>query len=250
MPFESTIEAFARALSDPARPAPPQTLGREGRPDARRFAVYRNNVAVGLIGAIEARYPIVRRLVGDEFFRAMARAFVAAEKPRSPLLIHYGDDFADFVARFEPAREIAYLPDVARLESAWVEAYHAAEAPALVLAALGEVDPDDFGALRFFPHPAARLLRFSHPAASIWAAHQGAGEPRPPEVWRAEDALVSRPEADVVARILPPGGYEFARALFAGARLAEAAEKSAGEGFDPGSHFVGLLEAGAIRSIR
>ncbi len=47
MPFEATIDAFARALSDPARPAPPQTQGREGRPDARRFAVYRNNVAVG-----------------------------------------------------------------------------------------------------------------------------------------------------------------------------------------------------------
>ncbi len=96
--------------------------------------------------------------------------------------------------------------------------------PALALAALGEIDPGDFGGLRFSPHPAARLLRFSHPAASIWAAHQGAGEPRPPEAWRAEDALVARPEADVLVRILPPGGYEFARALFAGATLAEAAE--------------------------
>jgi hypothetical protein len=250
MPFETTIDVFARALGDPARPAPPQTLGREGRPDARRFAVYRNNVAVGLIGAIEARYPVARRLVGDAFFRAMARAFVAQEKPRSPVLIHYGADFPDFVARFEPARAIAYLPDVARLENAWVEAYHAAEAPALTIAALGEIDPGDYDGLRFSPHPAARLLRLSHPAASIWAAHQGAGEPRPPEAWRAEDALIARPEADVLVRILPPGGYEFARALFAGATLAEAAEAPAREGFDPGSHVVGLLEAGAIETIR
>ena len=49
-----------------------------------------------------------------------------------------------------------------------------------------------------------------------------------------------------MARILPPGGYDFARALFAGATLAEAAETSAGEALDPGSHIVGLLEAGAI----
>jgi hypothetical protein len=250
MPFESTIDVFARALSDPARPVPPQTMGREGRPDAHRFAVYRNNVAVGLIGAIEARYPVTRRLVGDAFFRAMARAYVAEEKPRSPVLIHYGAGFADFVARFEPARAIAYLPDVARLENAWVEAYHAAEAAPLALAALGEIDPGEFGALRFSPHPAARLLRFSHPAASIWAGHQGAGEPRPPESWRAEDALVTRPEADVLVRVLPHGGYEFAFALFAGATLAEAAETSADEGFDPGSHVVGLIEAGAIERIR
>src|SRR5271168_3022300 len=112
MPFEATIDAFARALSDPAGRPPPQTLGREGRPDARRFAVYRNNVAVALIGAIEARYPVVRRLVGADFFRAMAGAFVAAHRPRSAVMIHYGADFASFIATFEPAREIAYLCDV------------------------------------------------------------------------------------------------------------------------------------------
>jgi len=250
MPFEPTIQAFAQALGDPARPVPPQTKGREGRPDARRFAVYRNNVAVGLIGAIEARYPVARRLVGDAFFRAMARAYVAEEKPRSPVLIHYGAGFPDFVARFEPAREVAYLADVARLENAWVEAYHAAEAAPLALAALGGIDPNDFGALKFAPHPAARLLRFSHPAASIWAAHQGPGEPRPPEAWRAEDALVTRPEADVLARILPPGGWEFASALFAGASLGEAAQACACDGFDSGCHVVGLIEAGAFQSFR
>ena len=66
------------------------THGRMGAPDARRFAVYRNNVAVGLIGALEARYPVSRRIAGDDLFRAMARAFVRAHKPRSPVMIAYG----------------------------------------------------------------------------------------------------------------------------------------------------------------
>ena len=249
MPFDATLEAFAQALRNPASPPPPQTLGREGRPDARRFAVYRNNVAVGLIAAIEARYPIARRVVGDEFFRAMARAYIAEEKPRSAVLIHYGASFPDFVARFEPAREIVYLADVARLENAWVEAYHSAEAAPLPLAALAAVDPAQFDALRFSPHPAARLLRFAHPAASIWAAHQGPGKPRPPEDWRAEEALVVRPEADVTVRVLPPGGWAFASALFAGAPLGAAAEAGGDEDFDPGAHLVGLIEAGALLSI-
>jgi hypothetical protein len=69
MPFSSAIDAFAEALTDPKRAPPAGTMGREGGPDARRFAVYRNNVAVALIGAIEARYPVTRRLVGDAFFR-------------------------------------------------------------------------------------------------------------------------------------------------------------------------------------
>jgi hypothetical protein len=249
MPFDATIAGFARALVDPARPAPAATQRRDGRSVERRFAVYRNNVAVALIGALEARYPVVRRLVGDDFFRAMAGAYVATEKPRSPTLIAYGDGFPTFVAGFPPAGAIPYLADVARLENAWVEAYHSAEADALGLDGLAAIAPGALETLRFRPHPAARLLSFAHPAASIWAASQADGEPRPPEVWSAEEALVTRPDADVFVRALPPGGFAFAAALFSGASLGEAAARAAADGFDPGAHLVGLIEAGAFQSL-
>ncbi len=180
MSFETTISAFARALADPASPAPAATLGRHGRPDSRRFAVYRNNVAVGLTRALEARFPVTRRLVGDEFFRATASAFIAVCKPRDAVLIRYGAEFPDFLATFPAARELTYLPDVAAFENAWVEAYHAAEAEPLALSALSAVAPERLELLRFVFHPAARLLRFATAAASIWAAHQSEGEPAPP----------------------------------------------------------------------
>jgi len=249
MPFEATIASFAGALVDPSRPAPAATQRRDGRSVERRFAVYRNNVAVALIGALEARYPIVRRLTGDDFFRGMAGAYVAGEKPRSPALMLYGDGFPAFVAGFPPADAIPFLADVARLESAWIEAYHAAEADALGLEALTAIAPGALEALRLRPHPAARLLRFTHPAASIWAAAQSADEPRRPEVWAAEEALVTRPDADVFVRVLPPGGFAFAAALFSGASLGEAATIAAADDFDPGAHLIGLVEAGAFRSV-
>jgi len=69
-----------------------------------------------------------------------------------------------------------------------------------------------------------------------------------PEGEGAEDALITRPEADVRVRVLPPGAYDFAVRLGAGATLAEAAEVLG----DPqafGTHLVGLVEAGAFRSI-
>src|SRR6516225_2891540 len=98
MPFETTLRAFAAALGEPSAPPPAMTRGRGGAPDARRFSVYRNNVAVGLIGALEARYPASRKIAGDEVFRVIARAFVRAEKPRSPVMIAYGEDFPEFIA--------------------------------------------------------------------------------------------------------------------------------------------------------
>ncbi|MGD0723375.1 MAG: DNA-binding domain-containing protein [Roseiarcus sp.] len=249
MPFSQTIEAFARALADPTRAPPNQTSGREGAPDARRFAVYRNNIAVSLIGAIEARYPVARRLVGAEFFRAMARVFVGQIKPRSAVLLDYGADFPDFIEAFEPARELVYLPDVARLENAWVEAYHAAEDSPLTLAALAGVDPEKLADATLTFHPAARLLRSDHPAASIWAGHQGDSEVRPPDHWVSEATLVTRPDAEVRVRILPVGAFPFARALRDGATLRRALEAVEVEDFDPGGHLVGLAEAGAISSI-
>ena len=136
MSFETTIRAFAAALGEPSAPPPAMTHGRMGAPDARRFAVYRNNVAVGLIGALEARYPVSRRIAGDELFRAMARAFVRAHKPRSPVMIAYGGEFPNLwpiiLRRLDGsvAAASSRLPDVARLENAWVEAYHAEDASA------------------------------------------------------------------------------------------------------------------------
>ena len=240
MSFEATISAFARALADPT--APPAG-------DARRFAVYRNNVAVGLIRNLEARFPVTRRLVGDEFFRGMAGAFVVREKPRTAVMIHYGAEFPAFVRRFAPAAELPYLPDIAALENAWAEAYHAAEAEPLPAAALAEIAPERLEGLRFAYHPAARLLEFATPAASLWAAHQGEGEPRPPEVWAPETALVTRPHADVQVLRLPEGGFAFAAALRDGATLGEAAAPLIASGGDPGAHLVGLIQSGAIAAL-
>src|SRR5208282_6505876 len=113
MAFETTTSAFAAALADPAASPPATTRGRLGVPDARRFSVYRNNVAVGLIGALEARYPASRRIAGDDAFRGLARAFVRAVKPRSPVMIAYGEDFPEFLAAHAGVEPC--LPDVARL---------------------------------------------------------------------------------------------------------------------------------------
>ena len=243
MPFESTVAAFAAALSDPSAPPPAGTRGRQGAPDARRFAVYRNNVAIGLTGALEARYPVARRIVGPDAFRAMARAFIAAHKPRSPVLIAYGEAFPDFVA----AHGADGLADVARVENAWVEAYHAEDAWAADLADLAALDAEALPDARLALHPAARLLKLATPGASIWASHQNGAEPAPPPE-RGEDVLVARPDADVTVRILPPAAFVFARRLEEGATLAEAAAALP----DPdefGTHLVGLIAAGAVASI-
>jgi hypothetical protein len=252
MRLEASIQAFAAALADPLSPPPPATQGRLGIPDARRFSVYRNNVAVGLIGTIEARYPVSRRIAGDAIFRTIARAFVRERRPRSPVMIAYGEDFpgfaADFLAPMEASASLAALPDVARLENAWIEAYHSADRVAASLADLAGLSSDALGETRVVLHPAARLLSFTTPAASLWGACQAEGA-LPAVTPRAEEALVTRPDMDVRVLVLPPGGYVFAVSLGEGATLAEAARAADDPDFEFGAHLVGLVESGAVESF-
>ncbi|MDJ1157937.1 DNA-binding domain-containing protein [Chelatococcus sp. SYSU_G07232] len=248
-PTLSEIQAaFAAALVDPALPVPDGLCGPGGGPAARRFAVYRNNVVVGLTEALRARFPVTDRLVGPEFFGAMARAYVAAHKPASPLLMHYGDDLPDFIAAFEPAAIIVYLADVARLEAAWSQAYHAAEAVPIGIAALAAIPTDELASVHLTLHPSLRLLHSAHPVASIWAAHQTDGPVMPPEPWEPEDVLVVRPEAEVLVHRLPAGGLAFLAALEAGAPLGVAVERAtaAAPAFDLPRNLAGAFEAGAV----
>jgi hypothetical protein len=237
--------AFAGALMDPVLPLPAGILGRHGESDARRFAVYRNNVVVGLVEALASRFPVVQRLVGEDFFFAMARCYAVETRPASPLMMEYGGSFPNFIAGFRPAAEVPYLADVARLERAWGEAFHAAEAVPIAISVLPQVG---LGGMAFELHPSARLVRSLHPVGTIWAAHQGEEEPRPPEAWTPEDLLVVRPEAEVLVHRLPPGGGAFVAALIAGRTLGEAVATACAESadFDPAQALAGLFRAGAV----
>jgi hypothetical protein len=241
---------FAAAIADPAQPIPQGLTSARGAPDRLRFAVYRNNVHVSLVEALAKAFPVTRRLVGEEFFRAMARAYVSERKPDSPILITYGWRFPDFVADFLPAARLAYLPDLARLERAWLQSYHAAEAEPLDAGEVLGQAPDVLLGLRFSAHPATRLVRSNHAIGSIWAAHQ-AETVKPVETARPEAVLLTRPHAEVRATVLPEADIHCAARLLDGTPLGEAAgEALAGNpDFDAGRALSGLLALGTFSQM-
>ncbi|MBZ9790251.1 DNA-binding domain-containing protein [Rhizobium sp. 3T7] len=251
MDFAASQTAFADALLHADRPVPDGITTARGEADAARFAVYSNNVFVGLSKALAQHFPVTERLVGSEFFVAMARAYAQDHKPASPLIIEYGGDFPDFIASFQPASKLAYLPDVARIEAAWMRAYHAVDAAPLDLAVLAAVAPERLADLRLVPHPSAGLIRSDCPVGSIWSAHQQETV-TPVADWRPQDVLVVRPEMTVNVHILPPQDAVFATCLFNAATLGAAAEAAfaAGPAFDFGTALIGLASLGAFRALQ
>ncbi|MBI2718412.1 MAG: putative DNA-binding domain-containing protein [Rhizobiales bacterium] len=244
---------FGSALLDPARPLPWGLVGPDGEPSLRRFSVYRNNVVVGLIDALKDAFPAVHRIVGDEFFKGLAHAYVVQEPPASPILLDYGAGFPSFIGKFEPAAVLPYLPDVARIERAWMEAYHAPEAASLDLAGLTALAPDDFIDIGFSLHPSLRIVRSPFPALTIWRMNTGDDEPALVDLASGgEDALIVRPAAEVEVRRMPPGGAEFVEQLAAEASVGEALRAAArcDEEFDLAANLAGLFEAGALTGWR
>jgi hypothetical protein len=189
--------------------------------------------------------------MSGEFFGAMARQFVMQHPPRSPLLAQYGDDFADFIATFGPARDLPYLADVARLEAARTRAYHAEDATPLGADDFAVIDADALGDIRLQPHPSAAILRSPFPIVTIWAMNSGELEPRPIELGQGEDALVVRPHLDVEIRALPPGGAVFLRSLADGQPLRDAIAAAFADhaGFDLTGSLAGLIGSGVVCTI-
>ena len=246
--FAAVQKEFADALLDPDRPAPDSITSHTARHPQKRFAVYRNNVIAGLINALRSKFPVAERIVGDEFFVAMARLFVSAHPPRSKILHRYGDDFGDFIAAFPPAAGLPYLADIARLEAARTRAYHAADAAPLPASAFAGVDPDAIGAMRVAMHPPLEILRSRHPVVTIWSMNAGESELKPIDDTEAEDALILRPDLKVGVRRLPPGGASFLLALASGTSLAAAAGVAQDEAtaFDLTANLAGLIGSGAV----
>jgi putative DNA-binding protein len=243
---------FAPGLIDPASATPFDVVGPRGRAAVhRRYDVYRNNVTVGLIDALAATYPAVQRIVGTEFFRGMARLHVRATPPASPLLFEYGRDFPAFIEGFEHTQDLPWLADVARIERAWLDAYHAADLPPLSADELAGIAPERLAALVFTPHPTTRIVRSPFPVVTIFAANRIEGPVTPIRSDAAQHALITRPGMDVVVRLLPSGGSIFLAELARGESLGAAATVASAHApaFDLSLNIAGMMEAGAFTSI-
>ncbi|SFM68706.1 Putative DNA-binding domain-containing protein [Ectothiorhodospira mobilis] len=251
MPSQTEFQTrFAHALHHggplPAGLAagPPQAAG-------SRFDIHRNNLYAGLVDTLAAAYPVVQRLVGEAFFRAMARAFVARHLPQTPVLLHYGGAFPDFIAAFPPAAGLPYLADVARIERAWLQAWHAADAVPLDPARWAGTDPREAPHLRFALHPSLQVLESPWAARDIWQTHRHDRAPRPLEARGPQTTLICRPRETVQVRPAPAGTCPLVRALACGSTLEDAMAHATRvyPDLDLAACLGVLLRAGAITDL-
>lgn len=226
---------WCAALLDPDLDVPPGLVTWNGSDPVQRFAIYRNNVTVSLMEALADTFPATQAVAGEGRFRDLARAFVRTHPPSSPVLTRYGRGFPVFMADSDLASLFPYLPDLARLELACLDALHAADAqpidPDSLASALAR--PETLPSLRLALHPSLAILCSPYAVVSLWAAHQEDGTAPAVDPLAPESAWVLRRGRSL--RVLPmsAGDCRFVGALQDGATLGDAAETAACP--DPGA---------------
>ncbi|MBU0890633.1 MAG: DNA-binding domain-containing protein [Gammaproteobacteria bacterium] len=247
--FQDGFSAALLAEAPPDEAPQPWLAAMQAQPG---FSVYRNTVLKACIDALQANYPAVCKLVGEQWFRAAAAVYARMQPPNDGRLMDYGAGFAGFLQSFEPAAELPYLPAVARLDRHWTECHLAADAPALPPDWLAHQAPETLGQQHLRPHPASRWAWCDeHPAFTLWALQRDGQTTETQVPWRGDGGLLTRPHAAVLWHPLPWAGVVFLNACASGAPLEAAATQAlTADSHTDFSALIGLLlNAGALAPL-
>ena len=222
---ETVQAAFGAALFDAAcEPALAAMLadGTDAGTLGRRLAVYRGNLTGNWERALANAYPVLRTLVGEAFFAALATAYGQAQPSVDPDLNRFGAALPGFVADFAPLAGYPYMADMARLEWALHCSHYAADAPVLTAPDLAALAPAQLEARRFALHPACTLFESAWATVELWLAHQPGGPAFPAEMAAPCRALVVRSGWQSGVLPLDRAAYAALRKLEAGAGFGDA----------------------------
>lgn len=139
---------------------------------AERIDIYHNNTLLGLTGTLANIYPVTQKIVGEGFFKTVARFYIKDRPLDSGNRNGFGHDMSLFLKNFEPAKNLPYLPDIAAIESAFFLAGIAPDRRFLSAEDIGRrsiASPDGF---KVDLHPSAQIVAQSYNGLQIWQEHK------------------------------------------------------------------------------
>ena len=213
-------EQFARHLQGlPTSPDITKQVQHNQLENRQRLQVYQNNFKLSLTNNLAAIYPVIEKLVGEQFFNYACHEFIKVNPSKQGNLHAYGIEFSEFLGDFKPAKTLKYLPDMAKLEWAYHEVFHEASAGKFDIQALQQVKEDQYPLLIFSLHPATRMLASCYPLTKIWQANQADA---PEQINLQEDDyyfLVGRRANENIFQTLKKIDFDFLTLIQAGQRF-------------------------------
>jgi len=250
-PLETHMQTISGLVSGQNGPQDLDPLMMEGAKAGPRARVYRNSSLLAASDALKSNYSATAAIMGDEFFGAMARAFVDANRTQSRTLVGYGAELPDFIAAAQGEHGLPWLADMARLDRAWLAAHLAADDAALAPDAFAQMAQDEavLMAARLALGPSVALVQGDWQVFELWAAIR---RDNVPEIQQElaqvpQTVLIWRRAGEVNYRLLSLGEAAFLSAVKIHSPLEQAAE--AGLTADPEFDIGQALAAAISRAI-
>lgn len=149
------------------------SIAREQRLTVKqKLDIYRTSLQENLIKALRNTFPICCQIVGESFFRAMAKKYSEKIPSRSFDLGCYGAEFSWFIKNFKSAKTLPYLPEVAKLEWVLHQLSRAKDESLFDFTSLAKVTETQQPRLTFRLIANSVILTSRYPLKQIWQIHQ------------------------------------------------------------------------------
>lgn len=203
----------------------------KGIPSEDRIGVYRGNVMLSIIDALQHTFPTIYSVVGDAFFKIMMKEFITKHPPKTACLFDYGYAFPEFIRSYKPASSLPYLTGIAHLDWAHHQAYHHDDVPALDPRHLKNMDESAYIDLTLKLHPTVHLLHSKYAIDKIWQEgqkddHDHADNDDRIYIDQPVWLLIYRKNYHVAMHHLCPGGFTMLKHMKAQKSLHESLESA------------------------
>jgi hypothetical protein len=253
-PAEIQLALARRILGDDAPDLEAWIALPPGADAAERLAAHTHGYPARIRESLRETYPALAHILGDGDFAKLAERYLPHVPAGESNLNFIGSALPAFVAADPLARDLPFLPDLARLEWAVGECFHARLAGPFDAAACAAWTPADWSHARIDFQPGVALVRSRWPLRALRDCRNVAREEVDVElVDRPENVLVHREDLDVVTRAVDDGEAAALALLLAGAPLGRVAADLAGRGAQAdavSAYFAGWAGAGLIAGCR
>lgn len=196
---------------------------------ASRLDVYRATARSVHVSVLSSIYPVCLKILGNDYFKLIAKKYFIAYPSSNPDLNNYGEHFANYLAELASQRdelsEYLYLSDLAKLEWCLHAAYYSKDNDPLDIEQFQNQCAQLGGEIRFDLAYGIELLKSEYPITTIWQQHQDDVElVQVKAIEQSELICVYRENYQAVYKLLDEGTYKLMNMINKGLTLFEIAE--------------------------
>ncbi len=193
-----------------------------GEPGAARLAVYGDGYLVRIREALAEVFEAVRHLLGSTEFAVLAADYARQHPSTEYNLSLAGRHLPEYLADSAHGRRLPFLSDLARLEWAVSQAFHAFDQPPLDPARLASLPLDAWERARLALQPSVAVVSSSWPIVDLWEARTVPREQIGIDlIDRPQQALITRHGEHVRCERIDPAPAQLLTGLLAGRALGE-----------------------------